>query len=180
MQKYGMLICLAIFMPTTWANSFFCPQTGQYVSTGDSFDHVIQACGAPAQTQLSKPQSRFQNVTRWTYNYEPRHFGQQTSQTPILPNTLIVDMKDNKVINLRVAGQLVTRTNICSSTTPLTLGMSMSAVESLCNVPSSAAPARVSIPEKDTGTQLTYQYYGSPTTLTFKHSVLVRIGATNT
>lgn len=115
-----------------------CPNSTNYIQTGDSMASVSSACGQPANTQaIKQPKQQTQKQVQWVYNYRQSNANQTTNQPgsnqPQYHNSMTVNFSpSNKVTSITVNGNPVQSTNYCDPSQNISIGTTNLVVRQLC------------------------------------------------
>lgn len=137
-------LILFFYSVTSFADSYLCIPSYQYIDTGNTTDQVTKACGKPSSV-TTKQVPNIVNVPteQWLYHGNSNPYEQPISGSYSLPYNLQHDLtrppkltitfKDNKVISVSLDGREVGATSLCSS--PIVKGESSEDVQGSCGNP---------------------------------------------
>lgn len=177
MRAYRWL-CLGwlIWHPLSYAESFMCPTTFRMVSTGDTAEALVAACGQPEAVKIQQNVQQVPaQVTRWVYSadvFNPRSVN-------IFLSTLAVAIKDNRVVQIEKNGLLtkIADSALCTSEARVKEGDSMQAVLEACGPPSYIAEQQIMVEHKTEVTIYSYNFgpYRPKALFEFENNSLMRI-----
>jgi len=174
----SVIISLLFITPLMFAqqNYFYCNNT--YIYPGDSLDKVKAICGAPLHKQKKMvTHVKFQKAEQWIYNFQPNsgvNFGKMKTKA----NALIINFINNKIHQIFVEGQPVTKTYFCRPDVPIKIGDTGPYVYELCMWPNYKQDITLKSPSAPVAQIiLTYQPspHNQPTILHFENGKLVDI-----